>query len=45
MIKKKECKQCDLTKVVRLGRAHYICKKCGKDVTLMLVLMEDMKRK
>lgn len=28
----------------RLGRAKYVCPKCGKDLTLELVLMAEAKR-
>ena len=30
---------CDLRDPKRLGRAHYICKECGKDITLELVYL------
>ena len=34
----KECEH-DYKNPIRKGRAHYVCKLCGKDLTLELVLM------
>ncbi len=36
--------QHDYDNAVRKGRAHYVCPKCGQDITLMLVLLEDAKQ-
>lgn len=36
--------QHDYENAIRKGRAHYVCPKCGKDITLELVLMEQMRR-
>ena len=43
----KECKinEHDFKNAIRKGRAHYICPKCGKDITLILVFMEEFKTK
>ncbi len=32
----------DLENPKRLGRAHYVCRKCGEDVTLPLVLVAEI---
>lgn len=37
----RECKTCDYENAVRKGRALYVCPKCGRDLTLELVLMHD----
>lgn len=26
----------------RLGRAHYVCRECGKDITLALVMLMEL---
>lgn len=39
-----ECKH-DYNNPKRLGRARYVCKDCGKDITLELVLIEEIKSK
>lgn len=31
----------DLDHPIRKGRAHYICRLCGADITLILVLMAE----
>ncbi len=38
-----ECKVCDYTNYVRKGRGYLVCPKCGKDITLELVLMAELK--
>lgn len=35
----------DYDNPIRKGRAHYICPKCGKDISLMLVFLEEVKLK
>jgi ribosomal protein L37AE/L43A len=39
---KKECQYCDFKNPLRLGRAYYVCRKCGRDLTLELVLLRDL---
>ena len=34
----------DFENAIRKGRAYYVCPKCGMDITLYLVLMEQAKR-
>lgn len=39
-----KCSNCHKTipkRVLRKGRANYICAKCGKDVSLLLFLTEE----
>ena len=43
MQEKKECKDCDYDNAIRKGRAYHVCPKCGKDLTLELVLMYEAK--
>lgn len=31
----------DYTKATRIGRAHYVCPKCGEDISLLLLLLHD----
>lgn len=35
------CQDCDYAHPKRLGRAHYVCPKCGRDLTLELVLIAE----
>jgi len=35
----------DYKNCIRKGRAYYVCPICGKDITLEIVLMEEVKRK
>lgn len=35
----------DLDNPIRQGRAHFTCRLCGKDITLMMVLLEEAKRR
>ena len=39
-MKTKECKTCDYDNPIKKGRAYYVCKDCGRDITLELVLIE-----
>ena len=43
---KKKCKdlQHDYDNAIRKGRAYYVCPKCGEDITLLLVFIEEAKR-
>jgi hypothetical protein len=36
--------QHDYDNAIRKGRACYVCPKCGKDITLAIILMEEAKR-
>lgn len=36
-VKKKH--NCNFDDPKRVGRAHYVCKECGKDITMELVFM------
>lgn len=31
----------DLEHPIHKGRAHYVCPKCGEDITLILVLIQE----
>ena len=42
MKKPKPCKYHDYDNPVRAGRADLRCRKCGKDITLELVLMQEV---
>ncbi len=33
----------DLLNPIRKGRAHYVCRKCGADITLAVVILEEAK--
>ena len=33
--------QHDYENSVKKGRAHYVCQKCGKDITMELVFIND----
>jgi hypothetical protein len=35
----------DYKNAIRKGRAHYVCPLCGKDISLILILMEEAKDK
>ena len=39
---KKDCKH-DYDKPIRKGRAHYVCPKCGKDITMDLLFIAEAK--
>lgn len=41
-MKPPECKH-DYAKPIRKGRAHYVCRKCGVDITMILVILEQCK--
>lgn len=43
-MKNKTCNH-DFKNAIRKGRAHYVCPKCGKDISLILMLMEEAKIK
>lgn len=39
---KQECEQCDYANPVRLGRCHYHCPICDKDISLQVYLLEEL---
>jgi hypothetical protein len=45
MHEKKDCDCPYSTKPKRIGRCNYVCPICGKDVSLEVVLIEDLKNK
>lgn len=40
--KVRECKNCNYYKAVRKGRAWLVCAKCGRDLTLEMVLLYEI---
>ena len=40
---KKECEH-DYDNAKRIGRANYRCPKCGEDISLEVILIEEAKR-
>ena len=37
-----ECEQCDLDNALKVGRAHWVCPVCGKDVSLVIFLLDEL---
>lgn len=37
-----ECVQCDYESPVRMGRGKYLCRVCGKDISLAVYLLEEV---
>ena len=43
--KVKECKDCDYDNAIRKGRAYYVCPRCGRDLTLELLLLKQAEKR
>lgn len=35
----------DLDRPIRKGRAHYVCRLCGEDITMYLLLLKELESK
>jgi hypothetical protein len=43
-MKKRDCDH-DFKHPVRKGRGYYVCPKCGKDITVLIMMLAKVERK